>query len=234
MFTYMPPFHVATYNVHRWGGRTGRALKPLQAARVIGELHADVLALQEVLLPWSQTNPLTQLAGALGMHVVFGPTRFHHDGLLGNALLTRWRACRVERFHLTRTPWERRGMIVGYYRPWPGPELCVMATHLALGARTRDQQVRWLLNHPRLHEGPLVFLGDLNAWCPTPATRALAQAFGHSPHQVWPRTFPSAAPLLALDRIYTHQLRVLDLRVHRTVAAQQGSDHLPVVAQVAW
>ncbi len=227
-------FRVATYNVHRWGGRTGRALMPARALRVIRELHADVLALQEVLLPWNNSNPLTRLAAALGMQVIFGATRRHRDGVLGNALLTRWTAYHVEQCHLSQTPWKYRGAIIGSYRPWSGQELCVIATHLALGARTRDHQVRWLLNHPRLHTGPLVLLGDLNAWCPTPATRALAHACGHSPRQPWPRTFPSSAPLLALDRIYTREIRVVDLQAHATSAARQASDHLPVVAQVAF
>ena len=73
---------VATYNVHRWGGRTGRTLVPAHAAHVIRELNADILALQEVLLPWGETNPLARLAAALDMHVIFGATRLHRHGLL--------------------------------------------------------------------------------------------------------------------------------------------------------
>jgi endonuclease/exonuclease/phosphatase family metal-dependent hydrolase len=190
--------------------------------------------LQEVLRPWGTADPLARLAATLDLHVLFGATRCHRDGLLGNALLTRWPAHHVEQLDLSQTPWESRGAIVGTYRPWDGPSLSVIATHLALGARTRAQQVRGLLTHPLLQCGPLVLLGDLNAWRPTQAMRDLARVLGSPMRQGWPRTFPSAAPLLALDRIYTREVRVVALRVHTTAAARRGSDHLPVVAQVVF
>lgn len=226
-------FRIATYNVHRWGGRTGRTLVPAQAAHVIRELNADILALQEVLLPWGDTNPLAHLAAALDMHVIFGATRLHRHGLLGNALLARWDAHHTEQLPLSQTRWEYRGAVLGCYQPWDGLELSVIATHLALGARTRSAQVRWLLTHPCLQRGPVVLLGDLNAWHPNRATRELARRLGAPRRQVWPRTFPSSAPLLALDRIYTRELRVVKLQVHNTPAARRGSDHLPVVAHMA-
>ncbi|ETW94507.1 MAG: hypothetical protein ETSY1_34575 [Candidatus Entotheonella factor] len=225
-------FRVATYNVHRWGGRTGRTLMPSQAAHVIRELNADILALQEVLLPWGNANPLTHLASALNMHVIFGATRPHRHGLLGNALLARWDAHHTEQLPLSQTRWEYRGAVLGCYQLWDGLELSVIATHLALGARTRDAQVRGLLNHPCLQRGPVVLLGDLNSWCPTRATRELARTL-EAPPRTWPRTFPSSVPLLALDRIYVRDLRVVNLQVHSTPAARRGSDHLPVVAHMA-
>jgi len=112
-------------------------------------------------------------------------------------------------------------------------ELSVIATHLALSARARHAQVRWLLTHPCLQRGPVVLLGDLNVWRPTQATRELARSLEAPPRRGWPRTFPAAAPLLALDRIYTRELNVVKLQVHSTPAARRGSDHLPVVAHVA-
>lgn len=225
-------FRVATYNVHRWGGRTGRTLVPIHAARVIRELNADILALQEVLLPWESANPLTRLASSLGMHVIFGATRCHRDGFLGNALLARWPAQDVQRLDLSQTRWEFRGAVLGRYQPWDGINLCVIATHLALGMRTRALQVRRLLMHPWIQSGPVVLLGDLNAWCSTQATRELARRLAEPSRRVWPRTFPSSAPFMALDRIYTQDIRLEDLQVHSTRAARRGSDHLPVVAHL--
>jgi len=224
---------VATYNVHRWGGRTGRTLVPAHAAHVIRELNADILALQEVLLPWGATNPLNRLAVALDMKVIFGATRPHRHGLLGNALLARWDAHHTEQLPLSKTRWEYRGAVLGCYQPWEGLELSVIATHLALSARARHAQVRWLLTHPCLQRGPVVLLGDLNAWRPTQATRELARTLEVPLRRAWPRTFPAAAPLLALDRIYTRELNVVKLQVHSTPAARRGSDHLPVIAHVA-
>lgn len=225
---------VATYNVHRWGGRTGRALVPLHAAKVIRELDADILALQEVLLPWESPNPLTRLAASLDMHVIFGATRCHRDGLLGNALLARWPAYDVQRLDLSRTRWEFRGAVLGRYQPWNGMNLCVIATHLALSMRTRTLQVQRLLMHPWIQSGPVVLLGDLNAWCSTQATRELASRLAEPYPRIWPRTFPSSAPFMALDRIYTQEVRLAALQVHATRAARRGSDHLPVVAHLCF
>ncbi len=233
MHDHTRQFRVATYNVHRWGGRMGRTLVPAQAAHVIRELNADILALQEVLLPWGNANPLAHLASALDMNVIFGATRPHRNGVLGNALLARWDAHHVEQLPLSQTRWEYRGAVLGCYQPWDGMELSVVATHLALGTRARDAQVRWLLAHPCLQRGPVVLLGDLNSWCSTRGTRELARTLEAPPRRMWPRTFPSSAPLLALDRIYTREVNVVDLQVHSTPAARRGSDHLPVVAHMA-
>jgi endonuclease/exonuclease/phosphatase family metal-dependent hydrolase len=134
--------------------------------------------------------------------------------------------------YMAHTRWERRGAVLGHYWPEGGPSLVVIATHLALGARTRARQIRWLLTHPHLQSGPVVLLGDLNAWCPTQASRELARTLGSRPRQGWPRTFPAQIPLLALDRIYTRDVQVADLHVHTTPAARRGSDHLPVIARL--
>ncbi len=52
MVTHRAPIRVATYNVHACVGRDGRH-DPERVARVIGELDADVVALQEFTYPAS-------------------------------------------------------------------------------------------------------------------------------------------------------------------------------------
>ena len=48
----------------------------------------------------------------------------------------------------------------------------------------------------------------------------------------WPASFPSARPVMALDRVYARGARVAEVRAHASRAARRASDHLPVVAQV--
>ena len=48
----------------------------------------------------------------------------------------------------------------------------------------------------------------------------------------WPPSFPSARPLLALDRVYARGAKVLDIHAHATAAARRASDHLPVIARI--
>lgn len=224
---------VASYNVHRWSGINGRKLDADRAGGVIAELNADVIALQEVLRPFNAADPLTRLADALQLHVVFGVTRLHRRGELGNAILSRWPAQSAESLDLSLSRSERRSAIVVHYKE-ATHALSVVATHLALVDRTRSRQVRLLLEHPRLQSGPVVLLGDMNAWRSTRATRDFERALGAHDNQAWPRTFPATAPLLALDRIYTRGIHLLDLQTHDTPAARKGSDHLPITARLSF
>ena len=109
----------------------------------------------------------------------------------------------------------------------------VVATHLALGDRTRHRQVRFLLDHPQVQRGPTILLGDMNAWRNCRATRALEDELTSHHNQAWPATFPAARPVLALDRIYTRGARVLEIGAHKSAAARRASDHLPIVARIA-
>ncbi|MCP4240029.1 MAG: endonuclease [bacterium] len=221
---------VATYNVHRWTGRNGRsAPDPARAGSVISELHADVIALQEVLRPHRGDDPLEAIAEALGLHVAFACARAHKRGELGNAILSRWPMRGVSVFDISFSRVERR-LAMGAQFPFEGGVLDVVATHLSLGDRTRHLQVRSLLDNPYLQAGPTLLLGDMNAWRQCKATRTLDDEL-HNNHD-WPASFPAARPVLALDRIYARGVKVGKVEAHQSRAAQSASDHLPVVAHV--
>ena len=223
---------VATYNVHRWTGLNGRGPSdPARAGFVISELGADLVGLQEVLRPLRGDDPLEALAEALGLHVTFAATRVHKRGQIGNAILSRWPIAGVSMLDLSFTRLEKRVAVAVQLGAGPG-RLDVIATHLALGDRTRHRQVQSLLEHERLRETPTLIMGDMNAWRRCPATRALDDELRSHHNEKWPASFPSASPVLSLDRIYARGLRVLDLGVHASRAARRASDHLPVVARV--
>lgn len=225
-------FQVATYNVHRWTGLNGRTRPdPARAGLVISELDADVIALQEVLRPLWGEDPLEQLADSLSLHVAFAATRVHRRGELGNAILSRWPIAGVSMLDLSFSRLERRVAVVAEFECATGM-LSVVATHLALGDRTRHRQVRSLLDHRLLRDRPALLLGDMNAWRQCKATRALDDAMGSHHNAKWPASFPAPRPVLALDRIYSRDAEVLQLRAHATRAAQRASDHLPIVARI--
>jgi len=222
---------VATYNVHRWAGRNGvRVPDPARAGFVISELGADVIALQEVLRPFDSEDPLERLAEGLHLHLAFVATRVHRRGELGNAVLSRWPIISALSLNLSFSRLERRSAVAVAVASPKGP-LAVVATHLALVDRTRRRQVRSILEHPQL-QGPAVLLGDMNAWRRCKATRTLERELVGGQEVVWPRSFPAARPLLALDRVYARGARVLRLSAHATAAARRASDHLPVVARL--
>jgi endonuclease/exonuclease/phosphatase family metal-dependent hydrolase len=186
------------------------------------------VALQEVLRPFDAEDPLTALAEAQHMHVAFAVTRVHRRGELGNAILSRWPITSVFVLDLSFSRLERRSAVAAEFHLGKR-SLTVVATHLALGDRTRQRQVRSIFSHPQLR-GPVVLMGDLNAWRRSKATQALEAEFGAHHNHCWPASFPSARPILALDRIYSRGAPVETLEVHRSAVARQASDHLPVIA----
>ena len=223
---------VATYNVHRWTGPRGRnAWAPELAAEVIAELDSDVIALQEALRPFEGDDPLPALADSLGLYLAFVSTRVHRRGELGNAILSRWPLTSVFTLDLISSRLERRSAIAAQFARDEN-HVSIVATHLALVDRTRERQVRQILDHPQL-QGPTVLLGDMNSWRRCPATRRLEDELTQLHHnEAWPPTWPASRPVLALDRVYARGARVARVRTHQSVAARRASDHLPVVATV--
>ncbi len=226
---------VATYNVHRWQGVNGRS-KPdvARAGYVISELDADVIALQEVLRPFESEgdDPLGLLCEELELHLAFAVTRRHRRGQLGNAILSRFPITAISVIDISHSRLERRGALaaqVGH----SGASLGIVATHLSLVDRTRQRQVRTLLEHPQLNSGPSILMGDMNAWRNCKGSKELAQSLNTHHNIHWPSSFPSTRPIWALDRIYTRGADVLEVRHHDSPAARKASDHLPVVAEVA-
>jgi len=223
---------VATYNVHRFSGSGGgNRWAPDLVASVIGELATDVIALQEVLRPFEEEDPLPAIANALGLYLAFVSTRVHRRGELGNAILSRWPLTSVFALDLSFSRLEQRSAIAAQFAH-DANRVSIVATHLALVDRTRRRQVHELLDHPQL-QGPTVLLGDMNAWRRCPATRRLEDELTQLHHNTaWPATFPAGRPVLALDRVYARGARVARVRTHQTAAAKKASDHLPVVATV--
>ena len=226
-------FRVATYNVHRWAGmRGGRAFVPERAQAVLGALDADVIALQEVLLPDDDPALLARLAESLGMHLAFAAARRHKRGELGNAILARWPVVGAHVVDLSIGRFEQRAALAVEVKRAGGGGVTFVATHLALVDRTRRRQVEMLLTDPRIGS-PTVLLGDMNAWRECRASRDLDGAFDHAHHNdAWPLTYPSARPVLALDRIYARGAAIEALGTASSAAARAASDHLPVVATV--
>jgi endonuclease/exonuclease/phosphatase family metal-dependent hydrolase len=226
-------FTVATYNVHRWTGINGRSTPdPARAGFVISELDADVIALQEVLRPHSGDDPLVGLSEALGLHLAFAVTRMHKRGEQGNAILSRFPISGCSVVDISHSRIEKRGALAAQFLADEGTSLGVVATHLSLVDRTRQRQVAALLQHPQLNAGPVVLLGDMNAWRKCKATRALDNELERHHNLDWPATFPAARPVLALDRIYARGAEVTSVYAHDTPASRRASDHLPVVARV--
>jgi endonuclease/exonuclease/phosphatase family metal-dependent hydrolase len=206
---------------------------PERVARLLRDLKADVVGLQEVdfrPLDGQQSYQLNYLSAATGLHGVAGPTIHGVDAEFGNALLTRPEISSLQLHDVSFPGRQPRGVIDALI-PFEGKKLRVLATHLGLHARERKHQVELLLailNQERKSDCT-VLLGDINEWRPQGfAIRALNSRLGRG---ISARTFPSFYPVFALDRIWISPRTSL---VERTIPhhrlARSASDHLPIRA----
>ncbi len=229
----IPALRVASYNIHSCVGADGRH-DPDRVARVIDELDADVIGLQEVDARYHVEHGLDQidyLGRATGLGAVSGPTLERHRGRYGNGLLTRRPILSLRRIDLSVAAREPRGAL-DVELACDGGSVRVVVTHFGLGARERRAQAQRLLAQLEpLGDGLLVVLGDFNEWLPArPSVRVLDTRLGRSRAV---RSFPARWPLLALDRIWVRPHAVLqEVRAHRTRTARAASDHLPVVGRI--
>ncbi len=229
-----PCFSVATYNIHRCVGRDRRR-DPDRIAQVIQEIGADIIGLQELdFRPFAHSKScrLDDIIEATGLNVVYGYTLPQHNGRYGNALLTSHKVVDVRRINLSVPGREPRGAI-DVDLEVHGNHIRVIATHLGLRAYERKHQIRRLLDLLSKEEDRLIImLGDFNEWTPmSRRVRWLCNHLGKCPSL---RTFPSAMPFLALDRIYVRPVEsVIEVKVHISPVARIASDHLPLKAIIA-
>jgi endonuclease/exonuclease/phosphatase family metal-dependent hydrolase len=224
---------IASYNVHKCVGVDMR-FDPERTAAVIGEIGADVIALQEADRRFGERAGLLDLdrlerENGLVPVPVAGHANCH--GWHGNLLL--FREGTLRDVHQIKLPGvEPRGALVVDVDLNAGP-LRIVATHLGLLRRSRGQQADAILEavYAR-HDRPTVLLGDLNEW--RRGRRSSLHSFGSAfgPLVALP-SFPSSFPLFALDRILgsPHDL-ICGIEVHATPLARVASDHLPIKARI--
>jgi endonuclease/exonuclease/phosphatase family metal-dependent hydrolase len=136
---------VASYNIHIGIGRDGQ-FAPQRTASVLQELHADIIALQEVQLGSPGFNMFEYLRTGTGLHGIARPTLTHPiHADYGNALLTRHRVKTVQTVDLAVAGHEPRSAL-DVILDCDGAPLRVLATHLGLHPGERRTQVRRLLN----------------------------------------------------------------------------------------
>jgi endonuclease/exonuclease/phosphatase family metal-dependent hydrolase len=220
--------HAMTWNIHGGIGTDG-VCDMRRVTSLIRRQSPDILAVQEVESRGRGTEHCGfSLLGALSDHSTPACTIKADDGAYGHMLLSRWPILHSALHDLSHPGREPRVAIEATIAT-PSGALHVVATHLGLRTRERQQQALRLAALIRRLEGPLVVLGDFNEWVwHGPVRRALAGQDWARTHQC---TFPARFPLLKLDRIYCRPARLLG-DSWRDLAGKGASDHLPVVAEL--
>jgi len=223
---------LATYNIHACIGADGR-YDPDRVVRVLQELNADVVALQEVEQhPVGDMDLLQFLAAKTGYQAVAGPTLLRGTRDYGNAVLTRLPIVAMQLIDLSLPRREPRGAL-DVTLDWHGQRLQVVATHLGLRPGERRRQVSRLLALFESGSADIsVLLGDLNEWLLWGRPlRWLRRHFTATPE---PRTYPTRFPLFALDRIWVCPRNALvNIGIHDSPTARAASDHFPLKAELA-
>jgi endonuclease/exonuclease/phosphatase family metal-dependent hydrolase len=237
-----PPgrIRIVTYNIHKGRG-LDRRVRIARIAKILREINADVIALQEVLSmegPRREDHQARFIAEELGHHYHIGENRRMRGGAYGNVTLSRFPISFACNYDLTQHGREERGCLrtdiqLGYRQT-----LHIYNLHLGTAYTERRYQAHRLVDHEILKgkdlRGARIILGDFNEWIAGLASRLLHShfqsvrirpLFGRS------RSYPGVLPFMHLDHIYFNghlELeRVESLRNLRTLIA---SDHLPIVA----
>ncbi len=240
---------VATLNIHKGLSHFNRRMVIHELREGLRALDPDIVFLQEVqglnrrhALRFADAPELPQheyLAGAEWRHV-YGRNAVYAHGHHGNAILSRFPFVSFENHDVSDHRFERRGLLhcVLAVPGWRRNLHCV-CVHLSLHERGRVRQLEAIsrrLEELAAKDLPIIIAGDFNDWRQRASSilgRKLgmteaSSAQGTRPH----RTFPSALPLLRLDRIYVRGFSVSASRVHSGKPWSMLSDHLAVSAEL--
>lgn len=189
---------IASYNVHKCIG-IDKQFNPQRTTEVISEIDADVIALQEADRRFGERSGLLDLGLLERRHglipVPITSTMPKGHGWHGNVLLFREGVVRnVQQLKLPGV--EPRGALVADLQ-FPAGPLRVIAAHLGLLKRSREQQAESILT--ALQEAdtlPTLLIGDLNEWRigKRSSLAALMPTFNHVATAV--PSFPSRFPVL--------------------------------------
>src|SRR4030081_3844550 len=211
---------VVTYNIHKGLSLFNRRLVIHELRDRLRTLGADIVFLQEVqgrhsrhaarFEDWPDEPQYEFLADQVWPEFAYGRNAVYDHGHHGNAILSRYPIVRAENQDVSHHAMERRGMLhCEIELPETTRRLHCICVHLALHERGRRHQVGAIIErlHREVPEGaPVVGAGDFTAGR-TRAGRRLGEYRGREKpcrdHRGKPvRTYPSAFPMLRLDRIY--------------------------------
>ena len=255
----MPPYsgidalRVATYTIHKGVRGLGprKRLEIHNLGMAVEALDADMVFLQEVRLfhtrearQFDRTSFGWPAQGQAEFLAPYGYTSAYRTNAVtrhgehGNALLSRWPMGDVGHHDVSDHRFEQRGLLHVPVQ-WNGVTVHAVVVHFGLVHRSRVRQVERLARFidDEVPAGELlVVAGDFNDWGERlngPMTElGLTRAVDPAAKRADCVTFPSLAPVFALDRFYMRGLSCRRTMVPRGTTWARMSDHLPLVAEL--
>lgn len=238
---------IATFNIHHGCG-IDRRVKLSRILRVLKQIGADILALQEVDRNFQRSRNEDQagiLAEALKMHLHFAPAIGNPATGYGIALLSRFPLEETVIHKLPSGSKNREQQVAQTARMQTGlGSVAVLNTHLGLRRAERRQQSRkiaeWVRDQRVSRPScPLILCGDWNAGPRSNGSlQPLFECMEWRAEDALPggthATFPSYGPVRKLDYILVSpELRKILETPYRLGFSFVASDHLPFLAQIA-
>ena len=229
---------LVSWNIHGGVGTDGR--RDLgRIAALLEDMRCDVAALQEVGDPYQEavSDHASWLGRRLGWFVAYGPNLVLAGRPYGNAVLSRYPIAHAHNYDLSVRGREPRGCLRADLLLPGDRSLHLFDLHLGLSGGERRRQAAMLLSADLLRDtaltAPLVVCGDFNMWSPLPGPilRLLRTALRDAAQVARARraTYPSALPLLRLDRAYVDDaITVLGSGVVNDPRTRAASAHLPL------
>jgi endonuclease/exonuclease/phosphatase family metal-dependent hydrolase len=238
-----------TYNVHKCIGGLDRRYDPERVRDTISHYDPDLVLLQEVDESAQRSRRHRQvdlLGDMLGLrHRTWFPNvDVRGGGTYGNAILSKFPLTDTSNIDLTIGPRKRRSVLHARYRVRLDGNsgrsrtrtVHIYNFHLGLSGIERKRQLRRFLDsHPftGLHTlTPIIIAGDFNDVWGTLGPKLLVPA-GFRGMLAPIRTFPSYAPVRALDAVYVRgNVALRQVQRSRLEVARRASDHLPLIADL--
>lgn len=234
----MQDLRLLSYNIHRAHSLLRKRLVTDEIHGLIAQYDADVVCLQEVWRTeqWSSSK-LEQLCAEGWGHASYLQSVSFPNGSQGNAILSRLPIIEEHKFDLTVAGHEPR--IALCCRLATGEHhshgLWVVCVHF--GLKRDERRTQWQAMQAHLKQLPskdsLIIAGDWNDWDLRLHRAAIAEGFDEAffkTHGRLARTFPSFAPLLKLDRIYSRNLTPSVAQINGYGRQGWPSDHLAYAA----
>jgi endonuclease/exonuclease/phosphatase (EEP) superfamily protein YafD len=217
-------FRVVTYNT--WF----RNHEYAEMARFLEQMQADVVVLQER----DRDDGAQRIAG----HLTSYPHSFIEPRPHGVVVFSRWPITSAELMPLTNGP----GVLAAHVTlDWNGKAVTVLGAHLhwPLGpgaSRMRNAELAGIASFAAARKEPVIVAGDFNAtpWShnfrTTLESSGLSDAAeGHGLAPSWPSQFPLVG--MRIDHCWiSRHWRSVGVRV----GPSNGSDHLPLIADLVW
>jgi endonuclease/exonuclease/phosphatase family metal-dependent hydrolase len=230
------PLRVMSYNIHQ-GINADLVMDLEEIADVIVAQRPDVVLLNEVNRARATNgfvDTLPLIGRRLGMGYVFGAN--YRDGQYGNALLSRYPILGWDNLHYAHNTTETRGLLRAVVQA-PGGPVAFFGTHLDHSEGPDDARAEQVAEALAVWDGAprTILLGDLNAEPDAPELQGIYEAGFVDVLQATSQeslfTFWDATPSRRIDFIFVTP----DLTpVRAWVVRSRASDHLPVMAGVAW